>query len=73
MTPYDERDNPWVSIWIGVAAVVLFALVALVGCGPTRPAKDAVRGSHGPALPAHEPTQDVCVGPDCAIPPVAPR
>lgn len=71
MTPYESRDNPWVSIWIGVGAASLFAIAfALAGCGPTRPTKDAVRGSHGPALPAHDDAPDVCVGPECAIPPV---
>lgn len=70
MTVYEERDNPWVSILIGLAVVALFAVIALVGCGPTRTAKDAVRGSQGPALPAQG---DVCVGPECEIPAPQPK
>ena len=70
MTVYEDRDNPWVSIIIGLAVVALFAVIALVGCGPTRTAKDAVRGSQGPALPAQG---DVCVGPECEIPGAKPR
>ena len=69
MTVYEERDNPWVSILIGLAAVALFAY-GLLGCGPTHTAKDAVRGSQGPALPAQG---DVCVGPECEIPGAKPR
>lgn len=66
MTVYEERDNPWVSILIGLAAVALFAY-GLIGCGPTRTAKDAVRGSQGPPLPSHDKPSE-CVGDECGVP-----
>lgn len=65
---WDDLDNDWVSIAIGVAAALLIALAFLftAGCGPVRPGKVDVRGSQGPPLPAQQ--EPACVGDECGVP-----
>ena len=62
-----ERDNPVVSLAIGLAALGLI----LVGCMALRSTKDtkiAVRPAQGPSLPSQGQPENVCVGPECEIP-----
>ena len=64
----EDRDNPVVSLAIGLIVVALFALAFLGGCHPTRDTKDAIRGVQGPSSPSHGQPEGVCVGPECEIP-----
>jgi len=64
----EDRDNPVVSLAIGLIVVALFALAFLGGCHPTRGTKDALRGTQGPPSPSQEGGSGVCVGPECEIP-----
>ena len=62
-----DLDSEWVSIAIGVGAVLVLLLAFLFGgCGPARPTKVAVRGSQGPSLPSTE--APACVGDECGVP-----
>lgn len=64
----EDRDNPVVSLAIGLIVVALFALAFLAGCHPTRDTKGALRGTEGPSSPSHKQPEGVCVGPECEIP-----
>lgn len=64
----EDRDNPVVSLAIGLIVVALFALAFLAGCHPTRDTKDALRGAQGPTRASQEQPEGVCVGPECEIP-----
>ena len=65
---WDDLDNDWVSIAIGIGAagILLLAFLLSAGCGPVRSGKVDVRGSQGPALPSQE--EPACVGDECGVP-----